>query len=365
MSQPYDRVFNFSAGPCTLPVGVLEQARDEMLNCRGAGMSVMEMSHRSKAYESIIERAEADLRALLGIPEGYRVLFLQGGASLQFTMLPMAFLGEGRSADYVVTGSWGEKAVEAACLEGNVQTIFSGKATNYDRVPDLGGLSRSPGAEYLHFTSNETIQGVEFAGDPGGLGVPVVCDMSSDILSRPCDVSKYSLIYAGAQKNMGPAGVVVVIVADEMLGRQRPNRPPMLDYRLQAEHKSLYNTPPCYSIYICGLVFQWLLDLGGLEGMNRINREKADAIYAAIDGSGGYYKGHAQLGSRSIMNITFTLADPDLTDRFVSEAKTQGLDGLKGHRSVGGVRASIYNAFPLEGCQALAAFMREFAAKNG
>jgi phosphoserine aminotransferase len=365
MSQPYDRVFNFSAGPCTLPVPVLEQARDEMLNCCGAGMSVMEMSHRSKAYESIIQRAEADLRALLGIPEGYHVLFLQGGASLQFTMVPMAFLGEGLSADYVVTGSWGEKAVEAACLEGSVRTIYSGKSTNYDRVPDLGGLDKSPGAAYLHFTSNETIQGVEFGADPGDQGIPVVCDMSSDILSRPCDVSQYSLIYAGAQKNMGPAGVVVVIVSDDMLARQRPNRPPMLDYRLQAEHKSLYNTPPCYSIYICGLVFQWLLGLGGLEAMNRINREKADVIYAAVDGSGGFYKGHAQPDSRSIMNVTFTLADPDLTDRFVSEAKSQGLDGLKGHRSVGGIRASIYNAFPLEGCRVLAAFMKEFAAKNG
>lgn len=364
MSQTYDRVFNFSAGPCTLPVPVLEQARDEMLNCRGAGMSVMEMSHRSKPYESIIERAEADLRALLKIPDGYQVLFLQGGASLQFSMVPMAFLDEGRTSDYVVTGSWGEKAVEAACLEGEVRTIFSGKATHYDRVPPLIILPRTPNAAYLHFTSNETIQGVEFAGDPD-LAVPIVCDMSSDILSRPCEVSRYSLIYAGAQKNMGPAGVVVVIVSDEMLARQRPNRPPMLDYRLQAEHKSLYNTPPCYSIYICGLVYQWLLGLGGLEAMHRINREKANAIYAAIDGSGGFYRGHAQTDSRSIMNVTFTLADPGLTDRFVSEAKARGLDGLKGHRSVGGVRASIYNAFPLEGCHVLAAFMKEFAAVNG
>lgn len=365
MSQPYDRVFNFSAGPCTLPVPVLEKARDELLNYRGTGMSVMEMSHRSKAYEAIIAKTEADLRTLMGVPDNYKVVFLQGGASLQFSMVPMNFLAEGSSADYLVTGAWGKKAVEAACLEGNVNVLFDGKATNYDRCPSFESIHPSPNASYLHFTSNETVHGVEFPGDPSNLGPNVVCDMSSDIMARPCDVSKYAMIYAGAQKNMGPAGVVVAIIRDDFIARVPQNMHPMLDYRLQAENASLYNTPPCYSIYVCGLVYEWLIGIGGLSAMEEINRSKAAAIYKAIDSSGGFYKGHAQPDSRSIMNVTFTLNDDSLSDRFVKEATNAGLDGLKGHRSVGGMRASIYNAMPQGGCDALAAFMGDFASRNG
>jgi len=365
MSQPYERIFNFSAGPCTLPVPVLEKARDEMLNAKGTGMSVMEMSHRSKPYEAIIQKAEADLRKLMAIPEGYRVLFLQGGASLQFSMVPMCFLPKDGDADYVVTGSWGVKAVEAACLEGCANVIYDAKATNYDRAPLLRDLDRTPGASYLHFTSNETIQGVDFLADPEGVTGDVICDMSSNILSRPCDVSSYSMIYAGAQKNMGPAGVVVVIMRQDLIDRVPANLHPMLDYRLQAANDSMYNTPPCYSIYMCGLVYEWLLELGGLDKMREINEAKAMVIYHAIDGSGGFYKAHAQPGSRSRMNVTFTLPSDELTDAFIKEAKAQRLDGLTGHRSVGGARASIYNAFPREGCEVLAAFMKDFASKNG
>lgn len=365
MSQPYDRVFNFSAGPCTLPVPVLERARDELLNYRGAGMSVMEMSHRGKVYESIIQKAEADFRALAGIPDSYEVLFLQGGASLQFTMVAKCFLPPDGHADYVTTGSWGKKAVEAACLEGKVNVIYDAKATNYDRCPRFADLSQSPGAAYLHFTSNETIQGVDFLADPDGLTGDVVCDMSSNILSRPFDVSRYAMIYAGAQKNMGPAGVTVVVIREDLLARVPANLPPMLDYRLQAENDSMYNTPPCFAIYMCGLVYEWIQELGGLEAMGRLNEEKAKVLYDAIDASGGFYKGHAQSDSRSRMNVTFTLPSDELSEAFLREAKAKRLDGLKGHRSVGGIRASIYNAFPKEGCEELARFMKDFMAKNG
>jgi phosphoserine aminotransferase len=364
MSQPYDRVFNFSPGPAALPVEVLEQARDEMLSYPGSGMSVMEMSHRSKAYDSIIQGAEADLRALMGIPEGYRVLFLQGGASLQFTMVPLAYLGEGRAADYVVTGSWGKKALEAANAVGKTRVAFNAKATNYDRVPKAGEAGYTPGAAYVHITSNETIQGVEFPEDPQDEG-RFVCDMSSNILSRPMDVSRYALIYAGAQKNMGPAGVTVVIIRDDMLADAAPGPGPMLDYRTQAENASLYNTPPCWAIYVCGLVFKWLLANGGLEGALERNCAKAKLIYDALDSSNGFYKGHAEKGSRSLMNITFTLPTEELSDAFLKGAKAHRLDGLKGHRSVGGCRASVYNAFPIEGCRVLADYMREFARANG
>ncbi|MBX7135236.1 MAG: 3-phosphoserine/phosphohydroxythreonine transaminase [Fimbriimonadaceae bacterium] len=364
MAQPYDRVYNFSAGPCTLPVPVLEQARDEMLNYRGAGMSVMEMSHRSKDYEAIIQKAEADLRTIMGVPDGYKVLFLQGGATLQFSMIPISFLPKDGSADYIVTGTWGKKAVEAASLEGKVNVLFDAKSTNYDRCPSADDLQQTPGASYIHYTSNETVQGVDFLADLDLSGT-VICDMSSNIMSRPCHVSKYAMIYAGAQKNMGPAGVAVVIVRDELVALARERLHPMLDYRLQIENDSMYNTPPCYSIYVCGLVYQWLINLGGLAAMEKINEEKAKLLYDAIDSSGGFYKGHAQPANRSRMNVTFTLANEELTDTFVKEAKSNKLDGLKGHRSVGGIRASIYNAFPKEGCEVLASFMRDFAAKNG
>jgi phosphoserine aminotransferase len=364
MNQPYDRVFNFSAGPCTLPVPVLEEARDDLMNYKGSGMSVMEMSHRSKAYEQIIREAEQDLRKLIGAPDNYRILFLQGGASAQFATVPMSFVPQGGTADYVVTGAWGKKAVESAKIYGNANVLFDGKADNYRAVPNLADLKPSDNSAYLHFTSNETIQGVQFKSDPS-LGTPVVCDMSSDILSRPVDVTKYSLIYAGAQKNMGPAGATVVIIRDDFLAKGAEGLPPVFDYKVQSENGSMYNTPPCWSIYVCGLVYKHLLKNGGLTAQQKLNEAKAKTLYDAIDNSGGFFKGHAQNDCRSTMNVTFTLPSDELTNQFVKQAEAAGLDGLKGHRSVGGCRASIYNAFPIEGCEALAAAMKEFATKNG
>lgn len=364
MSQPYCRVFNFSPGPCTLPVPVLEEARDNLLNWNDVGMSVMEMSHRGKAFESILAKAKSDLRDLLSIPENYHILFLGGGASLQNTMIPMNFLREGQTADYVVTGSWGKKSEEAAKLLGNVHNAYNGKSHNYSEVPDLQSLEYSLNPAYIHFTSNETIQGVEFQSDPS-LKAPVICDMSSDILSRRVDIDKYAMIYAGAQKNQGPAGVTVVIIRDDMLAKVPENMQPMLDYKLIADNDSMYNTPPCWNIYMCGLVYQWVKDEGGVDEMNRRSKEKAKLIYDAIDGSGGFYKGHSAKNCRSIMNVTFTLPSEELTEQFIKEANGEKLDGLKGHRSVGGCRASIYNAFPKEGCELLASFMKQFQAKNG
>lgn len=364
MSQPYDRVYNFSAGPCTLPVEVLEQVRDELLNWKGTGMSVMEMSHRSKAFEGILNETIADLRKLVSIPDDYAVLFLQGGASLQNTMVALNLLGKGGVGDYVVTGSWGKKSAEAGLLTGSARVVYDGKSHNYSTLPDLGALDYSADAAYIHTTSNETIQGVEFPGDPD-LPAPHVCDMSSNILSRPVDVSKYGLIYAGAQKNMGPAGTTLVIVRKDLLERTPEKSHPMLDYRLLADNNSLYNTPPCFAIYVCGLVYKWVLNQGGLEAMAVRNRDKAKLVYDAIDASGGFYTGHADKPFRSNMNVTFRLPNDELTDEFVKEAKALKLDGLKGHRSVGGVRASIYNAFPAEGCRVLADFMADFAARRG
>ncbi|MEZ0325370.1 MAG: 3-phosphoserine/phosphohydroxythreonine transaminase [Fimbriimonas sp.] len=361
MAQPYNRIYNFSAGPSTLPVPVLEQARDEMLNFGGTGMGVMEMSHRSKAYEQIIKSAEADLRTLLSIPDNYKVLFLQGGASMQFSMVPMAFL-RGGTADYVVTGAWGKKAVEAGNLEGNANVLWDGKSGAYSDIVELESLRFSQRAKYVHFTTNETIQGVEYHQDPS-VSVPLVCDMSSDICSRPVDILKYDLIYAGAQKNMGPAGLTLVIVKDEFLDKVPDGMHPMFDYRLQAENESMYNTPPTFGIYICGLVTKYLLNTGGLEGALKRNREKAQVIYDAIDNSNGFFKPHAVQRARSLMNVTFTLPDEEKTKEFIKLTESKGLDGLKGHRSVGGCRASIYNAFPIEGCEVLAETMREFAAR--
>jgi phosphoserine aminotransferase len=363
MNQPYSRVFNFSAGPCTLPVSVLEEARDGMLNWGGTGMSVMEMSHRSKPFEGILAETESTLRELLGIPENYKVLFLQGGATLQNTMVPINFLKEGEVADYVITGAWGKKSLEGAKLVGKTNVVFDNKANNYNDVPNLESLNYTDGAAYIHFTSNETIHGVEITEDPS-LKAPVVCDMSSDILSRKVDVSKYALIYAGAQKNMGPAGVTVVIIRDDLLAKVPASQHPMLDYKLMADNDSMYNTPPCWGIYICGLVYKWVKQEGGVAEMGDRAQARSGLIYDAIEASGGFYKGHAAPNARSIMNVTFTLPSDELTDKFVNEAKASKLDGLKGHRSVGGCRASIYNAFPLEGCEALAEFMKEFAAKN-
>ncbi len=363
MSQPYDRVYNFSAGPCTLPVPVLERVRDELVNWQGSGMSVMEMSHRGKHFEGILADAERSFRDLLGVPESYKVLFLQGGASMQNTLIPLNLCPPGATADYVVTGTWGKKSAEAACIAGCGNTVFDGKATNYDRVPDLCSFPNTDRAAYIHFTSNETIQGVEFQGD-FDLPAPAVCDVSSNILSRPMDVAKYALLYAGAQKNMGPAGVTVIVIRDDMIARVPANLQPMLDYRLHAENDSMYNTPPCFAIYVCGLVYRWVREQGGLEVMQARNRAKANRLYAAIDESDGFYAGHAQSGCRSVMNVTFRLPNDEITDRFLKGAVAHKLDGLKGHRSVGGIRASIYNAFPEEGCETLAGYMRDFSAKN-
>jgi len=359
-----ERIFNFSAGPAVIPVPVLEQACDEMLSLPGVGMSVMEISHRSKTFDEIIEGAESGLRELLGIPKDYVVLFLQGGASLQFTMVPMNFLSLDESADYIVTGSWGKKAVKEAKIFGNVDLATNLADGGFTRVPNQEELQLNPSAAYVHMTSNETIEGVEFKTEPEVGDVPLVADMSSNILSKPIPVDKYRVIYAGAQKNMGPSGVTVVIMREDLLPRVRPGVATMLDYNTHAKNKSLYNTPNTWGIYILNLVCKWLKDKGGLSGMQAENEAKAQLIYDAIDAT-DFYRGHADPDSRSAMNVTFRLPSEDLEKKFASEATAQGLDGLKGHRSVGGIRASIYNAFPKEGCAALVQFMKEFEQKNG
>lgn len=360
------RAYNFNAGPAVLPLEVLEQAQAELLDYQGTGMSVMEISHRSKEFEAIIQTAEADLRELLAIPSNYKVLFLQGGASLQFAMIPMNFRPAGASADYIVTGAWSKKAFDEAQKLGTARAAANLKPENFTRVPAQSELDLDPNAAYLYFTSNETIHGVEFFGEPvPPAGVPLICDTSSDFISRPLDVSKYAMLYAGAQKNAGPAGVVVCIIRDDLLERVPANLPAMLDYRLMAENASLYNTPPCWSIYIVGLVFKWAKKLGGLEAIAKHNRAKADILYKVIDESGGFYRGHARPESRSVMNVTFRLPTEELEALFVSEAKKLGMIGLKGHRSVGGLRASIYNALPIEAVEELAKFMKDFHQKNG
>ncbi|HYE74963.1 MAG TPA: phosphoserine transaminase, partial [Blastocatellia bacterium] len=319
----------------------------------------------SKAFESVIQTAEADLRSLLNIPSNYKVLFLQGGASLQFTMVPMNLLPKDRSADYILTGSWGKGAIKEARKLGTVREAGSTADSNFSRVMGQDELKLDPEAAYVHFTSNETIFGVEFQTEPETGGVPLVCDMSSNFISRPIDVSKYGLIYAGAQKNAGPAGATIVIVREDILERVPEGLPAMLDYRNIAKNDSMYNTPPCFAIYICGLVFKWLKDeIGGLEKIYGINKEKAQILYDAIDKSGGYYRGHSVPESRSLMNVTFRLPSEELESKFTKEATAAGLDGLKGHRSVGGIRASIYNAFPREGVVKLVEFMQEFQKKN-
>jgi len=358
------RVFNFNPGPAVIPLEVLEQAQAEMLDFKGTGMSVMEISHRSKEFEAVIQTAEADLRELLGIPANYKVLFLQGGASLQFAMLPMNLRAAGASADYIVTGTWSKTAIKEAQKLGTARAAASTEADGFKGLPEK--LDLDPKAAYLHFTSNETIHGVEYFSEPTPpAGVPLVCDASSDFISRPIDVSKYAVIYAGAQKNAGPSGVVMVIVRDDMLERTPANLPVMLDYKALAASGSLHNTPPSFSIYMVGLVLKWAKKLGGLTAIEKINRTKAELIYTAIDNSGGFYRGHALPAARSIMNIPFRLPSEELEDAFAKEAKNASLIGLKGHRSVGGMRASIYNAMTVEGAQALVSFMKEFQKKNG
>lgn len=358
------RIRNFSAGPAVLPEEVLAQARDEMLDWHGSGMSVMEMSHRGKEFESIIAAAEADLRVLMAIPEDYEVLFLQGGATLQFAMVPINLLGSAGRADYIHTGEWAKKAIGEAKKFGSVNVAATAEDRNFSYVPKRSTWKLDPGAAYVHVTTNETIGGVEFHAVPDTGGVPLVADMSSHILSRPMDVSKYGLIYAGAQKNIGPAGLVIVIVRKDLIGRAPANTPTLLDYKAMAEGESMLNTPPTYGVYIAGLVFQWLKRNGGLAGMERVNRAKAALLYDLIDGS-DFYTNHVAKEDRSLMNVPFRLRDEALDEKFLSEAKSHGLVQLKGHRSLGGMRASIYNAMPLAGVQALAAFMTDFARRNG
>jgi phosphoserine aminotransferase len=347
-----------------LPEAVLNQAREEMLDWHGSGMCVAEMSHRGKEFMSIAEQAEADLRELLEIPVGYKVLFLQGGASLQFAMVPMNLLRDGRGADYLNTGSWSKKAIAEAKRFGTVNVAASTQDGRFTRAPAQAELVLDSNAAYLHYTPNETIEGVEFPYVPETGGVPLVADMSSTILSRPIDVSRYGVIYAGAQKNVGPAGLTIVILREDLIGETLPGTPVMLDYRTHADNGSMYNTPPTYAWYLAGLVFKWLKDLGGLDVMAVINERKAEALYGAIDGS-DFYANPVAPESRSWMNVPFTLADPALDDIFLKEAKAQGLLTLKGHRSVGGMRASIYNAMPEEGVQALISFMQEFERTRG
>ena len=360
------RIFNFSAGPAALPLPVLEQARDEMVDYRGAGLSVMEMSHRSKEYMAIIANAQSLLRELMSIPDEYEVLFLQGGATLQFAMAPMNLIIEPdrESVDYIVTGSWSEKAIKEAKKQLNdVRVVASSKESNYSRIPSQNELNLNPDASYVHMTSNNTIFGTEFHYIPEVGSVPLLADISSNILSRPLDVSRYGMLYAGAQKNLGPSGVTVVIIRKDLIGK-RANLPQMLDYQALAKKDSMLNTPPTYAIYILGLVLQWTKDQGGVAAMEKRNICKAEKLYTAIDHS-AFYTCPTEKGSRSRMNVPFTLANPELDAAFLADAKKVGLVTLSGHRSVGGMRASIYNAMPEEGVDALISFMAEFEQKQG
>jgi phosphoserine aminotransferase len=357
------RVYNFSAGPAALPVEVLEQLRDEMLDWRGQGMSVMEMSHRGKAFVGIAEQAEADLRDLLAVPANYRVLFLQGGATAQFAAIPLNLTAPDASVDYVNTGAWSKKAIGEARRYCKVN-VAADAGGAYASVPARESWQLTPGAAYVHYTPNETIGGVEFPFVPDVGGTPLVADFSSSILSRPLDVSRFGVIYAGAQKNIGPAGLVVVIVREDLLGRARPDTPTVFDWKAMAADGSMVNTPATYSWYVAGAVFQWIKRQGGLTAMERMNRAKAEKLYAAIDGS-GYYRNPVERDCRSWMNVPFTLPSADLDKPFLEGAKAAGLVALAGHRSVGGMRASIYNAMPMAGVDALVEFMREFQRTHG
>lgn len=359
-----ERIFNFSAGPAVLPLPVLEQAQRELVSLPGVGMSILEVSHRSKVFEAVLAQAEADIRELAGVPANYRVLFLQGGASLQFTMVPMNLLQEGTTADYLVTGAWSSKAVDEARKIGKVHVAATTKAEQFTRIPRAEEIVLTPGAAYVHMTSNNTIYGTEWKALPEVGDVPLVSDTSSDMFSRPLEVGRHALIYAGAQKNMGPAGVTVVIVREDLLARSAASLPVMLSYAVHAENGSMFNTPPVFAIYMLGLVTKWLIDQGGLSAIAAVNERKAAKLYSEIDRS-GFYRGTAQKDSRSMMNVTFRLPSEELEKQFVKDAEKAGLDGLKGHRSVGGIRASIYNAFPEAGIDALTGFMQEFERRHG
>ncbi|NLW55769.1 MAG: 3-phosphoserine/phosphohydroxythreonine transaminase [Firmicutes bacterium] len=360
-----ERVFNFYPGPATLPLPVLEAAREELLSFQSTGMSVMEISHRSKQYENLQNETEARLKRLLNMGDNYKVLFLQGGASTQFAMIPMNFLSPEKTADYLVTGSFAKKAYQEVKSFGRAHLAVDTSSENYCRIPRPEEIKFSADPIYVHLTSNNTIYGTQWQTFPDCGGTPLIADMSSDLLSRSFDPEPFGLIYAGAQKNLGPAGVTIVIIREDLLAKANPDLPTMYRYETFAKNNSLYNTPPTFSIYMVSLVLKWLEDLGGVKQIEQMNKEKAALIYEAIDQSDGFYRGHAEKNSRSLMNVTFRLPSEELENKFVQEATAEGLIGLKGHRSVGGLRASIYNAMSYEGCKTLADFMKDFVAKNG
>lgn len=357
------RIYNFSAGPAVLPEEVLKEAAEEMLDYKGCGMSVMEMSHRSKMYETIINEAEADLRELMNIPDNYKVLFLQGGASQQFAMIPMNLMKNG-VADYIVTGQWAKKAYQEACLYGNAKKIATSEDETFSYIPDCSDLPIDEDADYVYICENNTIYGTKFKTLPNTKGKTLVSDVSSCFLSEPVDVTKYGVIYGGVQKNIGPAGVVIVIIREDLITEDvLPGTPTMLRYKTHADADSLYNTPPAYGIYICGKVFKWLKKQGGLEAIKEYNEKKAKILYDFLDES-KLFKGTVRKEDRSLMNVPFVTGDKDMDAKFVAEAKAAGLENLKGHRSVGGMRASIYNAMPIEGVEKLVAFMKKFEEEN-
>ncbi len=358
-----ERIYNFSPGPATLPVEVLQEAAKDIVNFNNNGIGLIEMSHRSKDFIAVTDAAESLIRELLAVPDNYKVLFLQGGASTQFAMVPMNLLNKDKTATYLNTGTWAKKAIKEAKMFGHVDVAYSSEESTFNHVPAEEQYHVDPQSEYLYFVSNNTIFGTQFHGFPSST-VPLVCDMSSDIMSRPVDVSSFGIIFAGAQKNMGPAGCAVVIIREDLLDRTPDTVPTMFRYKTHADKGSMFNTPPCFAIYVVGRVMQWLKNLGGVKAIAEINQEKAALIYDHIDQT-DFYSGHAQKSSRSLMNVTFNLSTPDLEAKFVAEAAAQGLDGLKGHRSVGGIRASIYNAFPKKGVLKLVEFMQEFERRNG
>lgn len=360
-----NRIYNFSAGPAILPEDVLKEAQEDMLSYKGSGMSVMEMSHRGKNYDAIFKGAEADLRKLLDINDNYAVLFLQGGATLQFSMVPLNLMPPKNKADYIITGSWAKKAMKEAKRVGTVNVAGSTEEEKFVRLPKQEELKLDPDASYVHFTSNNTIYGTQYITEPEVGNLPLVCDTSSDMLHKKIDVNKYGLIYAGAQKNMGPAGVALVIIRKDLLERCSDSLHTYLNYKVHVDGESLYNTPATYSVYIMGLVYKWLLNLGGLDKMYEMNKEKAGILYDSIDNSDGYYKGTVAVKEdRSLMNVTYRLPSEELEKKFVAESTEKGFSGLKGHRSVGGIRASIYNAFPKKGVEALVEFMKDFKKNN-
>jgi phosphoserine aminotransferase len=364
MLKEIKRAYNFNAGPSALPLSVLKKAQEELLDFNGTGMSLMELSHRSKEYEEVHQRAIDLMRELLDIPSEYEILFLQGGASLQFTMIPMNFLSKDKSAGFVMTGAWSEKACSEAKLFGEVYQAASTKETNYNRIPGFDELHYRPTDAYLHITSNNTIFGTQWSQFPDTGDVPLIADMSSDILSKPIDVRKFAMIYAGAQKNLGPSGVTVVIIRRDFMEQANSPVPTMLRYDIHAKNNSLYNTAPTFGIYMLNLVLSWAKELGGLTAIAKQNEQKAGLIYDTIDASNGFYKGHAEADSRSLMNITFTLSDGELEKKFLSQAKQAGFVGVNGHRSVGGCRASTYNAVPVEACETFKEFMVNFQKAN-